>query len=426
MSSRASERAAAAFRALPALAALLAPALLTLVVAWAYAGGYAELFVAIDRASALGPCRDGADVRPLCDFANHYFPQGVELARSPRVVSGFYYGGFFAVAMRVATFIDFATARWLWAALVVMAAATLLLAPALLGLGRSPAARLAYGTAFALALPLWHDLLFGQVSSLVSATVVLAFVAYRRDRPLLAAALLGIATSIKVYPALFALYFLLRRDRRAGLGFVATVVVASALLPLLVLGEHGLLAFYGSLWQGLRKLATFTAATPYSSNVVNAVAHLTTGRIDPASALYRGLTVAGLLVAGFHGWLAWRLGRDARDGGHAALMLGLATIPFVVRPCWVHYFVYLPLLGAYVLDGAAHSSRRWPRILVRASVGLSAGLVSVPALLLVGQARYYTSAMPFWATLCLLPGLYLAVVAEREPSVNADASSGAG
>lgn len=392
-----------------AVLTLLLPVLVALVVAGLTAGSYADLVRALDPSSALGPCRDGAGVRPLCDFANHYYPQGLALAGAPRVVHGFFYGGFFAVWMRLWASFGFSVARLLWGAVVVGAAALLLFAPLVQGARWSRGRTLGHGVLVASSLPLWLDLVFGQVSALTCALAVLAFVAHGRRRSALAGLLLGLAASIKVYPALFAVYFLLRRDRRALLGFAITVAAASAVLPLLVLGERGFVVFYGSLWQGLRALASFAAATPASNNLANAASHLV-GPIVPSSTLYRALVALGMLIAGAHAWLAWVVQGRGKPAGQAALMLGFATLPFVVRPCWVHYFVFLPLVAGYVLDGAAKLPAGWRRRATVASVVLAGCLVSVPAVLLIGPDTYYTSALPFWATVVLLPGLYQTVI----------------
>ena len=115
------------------------------------------------------------------------------------------------------------------------------------------------------------------------------------------------------------------------------------------------------------------------------------------------------MVTGFHSYLLWRLSHtDGIRSVRASLLLGLASIPFVVRSCWVHYFVFLPLLYGFVIDATSSSgARRIQRVLVLASVAVSAALISVPTLFLVGGQAYYEGAWPFWATALLLPGLYL-------------------
>jgi hypothetical protein len=177
--------------------ALLAPVVLA---AWPSFGSYARFMVALDPGSAVTTCSTSDGVKPLCDFANHYYPQG----RALMIVHGFYYSAFFAVCMRAFAAASHGTAALLWATVVVIAALTLILAPLLRELRGALLGALVHGSLFAGLLPLWHDLAFGQVSSLLTALLLLAFFAYGRDRRGLAGLLLGVASSIKLYPALFA------------------------------------------------------------------------------------------------------------------------------------------------------------------------------------------------------------------------------
>jgi len=77
--------------------ALLAPVAIVGVLAWSYFRSFDQLMLAMDRKSALGVCWSASGVRPLCDFANHCYPQGLALAKGPGMVPGFYYSAFFAV-----------------------------------------------------------------------------------------------------------------------------------------------------------------------------------------------------------------------------------------------------------------------------------------------------------------------------------------
>jgi hypothetical protein len=397
------------------LAALLGPALVVALLAYATFGSFDRLLLALDRASALGPCHGPDGARPLCDFANHYYPQGQALAHTPVAVPGFFYSAFFALGMRLLAYLPYPVARASWAVVVLAAAVTVLLAPLWREFRRSTVACLAYGCVVATALPLWHDLAFGQVSSLLTALVLLAFVCHARERRIAAGVLVGLAASIKFYPALFAVYFALRRDRRASFAFLATAFACTALLPLLVLGEAGLVNFYRTLGTGLEHLARGTAGSDFSNFAATVVARLVTGHGSSDGVLYQTAVSAGLAVAAAHAWLLWRMPReDPAAGARAGLVVGMATIPFVVRSCWVHYFVFLPLLQAHVFEGRAwtRGSRPWRAVVVTSAV-VSAVLVSVPLFLLVRDLRYYESGLPLWATVVLLPGLYLRLVAER-------------
>jgi alpha-1,2-mannosyltransferase len=391
------------------LAAALVSVVLVATLTWIRFGSYDHLMLTLDRASALGPCHGPDGARPLCDFANHYYPQGQALASRAEAVPGFYYSAFFAVFMRLLAFMPYLLARGIWAAVVVAATFAVLSAPLFLAVRRRPLGWAIYGLAFACSLPLWHDIAFGQVSSLITALVLFSFISYRQKRSRLSAVLLAIAAAIKVYPALFGVYFLVRRDRRATLAFIATVFACTIAIPLLVLGESGFVTFYSSLWTSTQRFSVGVAASPFSSFVANAIDHLWTGRVSPETWLYQAALLLGLGIATLHVLLVWRL--DRTGGQHAvesSLMLGLATLPFVVRSCWVHYFVFIPLLGFCLVDGSADEAN--PKTLVRTlsltATLLAVVLLSVPFFLITDDRHFYENAMPFWAVVLMLPALY--------------------
>jgi hypothetical protein len=219
-----------------------------------------------------------------------------------------------------------------------------------------------------------------------------------------------LAASIKFYPALFIVYFLVQKEFRAIVVAFTTTIICMGLLPWLSLGDAGLLTFHHLLGTALDQFSSVVASSPFSNFIANAVTHAAFGRVDPTSWLYQGALVLGRLVGCLHVFLLWRSLRiDASRGLRTGLTLGLASIPFLVRSCWVHYFVFLPFLhGSILQDVQPAGRRRIPTVLVRASVAVSAALISFPMLFLVGGGQsYYEGGWPFWATVVLLPGLYM-------------------
>jgi len=83
-----------------------------------------------------------------------------------------------------------------------------------------------------LSFPLLRNLEYGQLYVLVLFLITAALWLYVRRRPLLAGILLGIAGGLKIFPAIFLLFFLRKRDLRAAGGVVigaALSVAASSL-----------------------------------------------------------------------------------------------------------------------------------------------------------------------------------------------------
>ncbi|MET0793051.1 MAG: glycosyltransferase family 87 protein [Polyangiaceae bacterium] len=371
-------------------------------------GGPLRFFEQLDPRNASHVCFDvnSHEPRVFCDFANVYYPQGESLRQSADAVRGFYYSPFFGVCMRAIAVLPFAFARAVWFAIVLSATAVVVCLPSLLELAK-PHASVASTLVLATSLPLLHDLIYGQVSSILLALIALSFVAYRRERRLLSAVLLGLATAIKFYPALFALFYLARRDLRSTLYFTGTVFSCVVLIPWLFLGSHGYLTFVASIAQNLEELRRYLEHTPYSNAAVTVLSSagrrwLKLGELANPSALLLAACIAFALLG-----LLVRSAR--RNDPLSALLLGASALPFVVRSCWVHYFVFLPLLQSYVLlasrekDGSP--ALRWCGL-----VGpvISVTLLSYPYFRLFGDAdSYYRAGFPFWATVAVLPGLFL-------------------
>jgi hypothetical protein len=76
----------------------------------------------------------------------------------------------------------------------------------------------------------------GQVTALLFALMVEAFVCYRANRPYRCGMWIALATSLKVYPALLILPLLIRRDGRALAALAVFLVVFGLLFPLVVMG----------------------------------------------------------------------------------------------------------------------------------------------------------------------------------------------
>lgn len=77
--------------------------------------------------------------------------------------------------------------------------------------------------------PFWACLTHGQVSMLVAACLTASWLCNERKRPVAAGAFAGLAVLVKLFPALIALYFLIRRDWRALISMVLVIACGVAL-----------------------------------------------------------------------------------------------------------------------------------------------------------------------------------------------------
>ena len=229
----------------------------------------------------------------------------------------------------------------------------------------------------------------GNLGLVLLFLVVLAWYWAARGRPWVAGAALGLATLLKVLPAVLIVFFLLKRQWRVAGGAVGTIVVVGLGLPLVLLGpgrtvaahrafyeeavrhhaaretilsEHPIKAKYNNnaLPIVLRRLLSpvngGTAEEPLRVNVaawsgpgILAVYLALLGALGAMSlgALWRGAPVTELEASGRQS-----VGADAQFGVWCCLML-LAS-PLV----WTHYLplVYWPL--AVVVERVT-AARKW-------------------------------------------------------------------
>ena len=113
--------------------------------------------------------------------------------------------------------------RWLLANVAFLLAAILLLK-----LITSLKWRQAVLLAFLAIAPLRNNFLFGQMHVLVLLLLALAAYLYFRDYPFLAGIALAMAAVLKIYPALFVIFFILKKQWRAALGLVAGLAGVAA------------------------------------------------------------------------------------------------------------------------------------------------------------------------------------------------------
>lgn len=250
------------------------------------------------------------------------------------------------------------------AAAVLSGAITLgaLLAAALLA---SPARGLrsaaALGAAAGAAYPVLHGIYWANAGAPCVALALLGWVLASRDRGRTGGVLIGLAAAVKLTPLLLLLGLAVcGRDRALRWG-AGTFVLLAIGLPLVVLGPGGFGDFHGATREQLHALVELTS-TPEGAR----------GAQDLRSAGIR-LGLGGwswiLAVLGAAAWLRCAA-RDVRAGDDRGALWLLLLPCLLVRPCWAHGLVWLPVAWWLARDGA-------PR--TRALIGLSAAVASFPA-----------------------------------------------
>ena len=387
MTTHAAESAAPARRWWPALvilAAVAAAAVLYYRVVW---GDVATLVAALDHCKEL-----------YCDFTRQYYPTGRDVLATGQPSNGYFYSSFFALLLVPFGRVELSTAVALWS-LVQLVGIALLLLPAVDFYRESPRAFALYVVLLAFAMPLLHNLKWGQVSTLVTGGAFAALFLYRRGRVAAAAVVLGLAVAIKYYVAVVAFVFLLRRDWRFLAVLGATVLLLWLVVPTAVLGPEGNWQFYVTVRERVAHAVTTWMPEDINAQYLPSVAGrwLGTAAGRPFWRLLGyGLFGLNLLAVAR---LVWRRGPRDVEWAFALLFLSL---PLAIDTSWPHYFVYLPFAQTLVWL-ALREATGWTRRLAGLLLAISVVLASMPFFDLVGRWQDYSQySVLFVANLGLL------------------------
>lgn len=220
--------------------------------------------------------------------------------------------------------------------------------------------------------PIRANFEFGQIN-VVLMTLVIADCVPRRT-PWPRGLLLGLAIAVKLTPAVFLLYFLLRRDVRALLVTTASAVAATLLGFALAWRDSWV--YWTETLRDTDRIGSASLNT--NQNISGMLARLGAGE-DARFALWVLLCFA---VLGLTVWSVLRLLRAGPDGDEAVLaVICVAMFGLVVSPVsWSHHWVWV-----------------LPTVIVTVVVGLRR---RHPALTLIGLAGL---ALTIWTPITLMP-----------------------
>ncbi|KAA1252227.1 DUF2029 domain-containing protein [Mycobacterium simiae] len=205
--------------------------------------------------------------------------------------------------------------------------------------------------------PISSNFAFGQINA-VLLTLVIAD-CFPRRTPWPRGLLLGVGIALKLTPAVFLLYFLLRRDNRAALTAVASFAVAT-------------LAGFALAWRDSWEYWTHTlhhtdrigsASLNTDQNIAGALARLPIGE-NTAALLW---VIASLLVlAG----TVWAMRRVLYAGEPALAVICVALFGLVVSPVsWSHHWVWM--LPAVLVTAVLAWRRRNAALAIITAAGLA-------------------------------------------------------
>lgn len=220
--------------------------------------------------------------------------------------------------------------------------------------------------------PLRANLEFGQIN-VVLMTLVIADCVPRRT-PWPRGLLLGLAIAVKLTPAVFLLYFLLRRDVRALL--VTTASAVAATLSGFALAWRDSWIYWFETLRDTDRIGSATLNT--NQNISGMLARLGAGE-DTRFLLWVALCFA---VLGLTVWAAHRALRSDPHGDAAVLaLICVAMFGLVVSPVsWSHHWVWV-----------------LPTVVVTAVVGYRTRTVALLVLSVVGLA------LTVWTPITLMP-----------------------
>jgi hypothetical protein len=219
--------------------------------------------------------------------------------------------------------------------------------------------------------PLYKNFLLGQVHMVMLLLLTLAAYFYFRDWHFLSGATLAIATALKIYPALFLLFFLLKRQWRAAAGLVCGSVGALIMAAGLFGVDACRIYFHEILPWGLRGEIIDPYATGWDS--LNALFHrlfLFEPELNPAPvmhlpylyALLQSLTHTLILVT-----FLWALASDHTHPTRAKLEWGIYCFLLLLissEPLPYHFVILILTVVLLVDDLTTRGLSIWAGVTV--------------------------------------------------------------
>ncbi|MCV7122899.1 mannosyltransferase [Mycobacterium lacus] len=236
--------------------------------------------------------------------------------------------------------------------------------------------------------PLRSNFDYGQIN----VPLVLAVLwAVHTTRWWLSGLLVGVASGIKLTPAISGMYFLAVRRWRAAL-FSAVVFVATVGVSVLVVGDQARY-YFTDLLGDARRIGPI--ATSFNQSWRGAIS-----RILGHDAGFGPLVLAGIAATAALAMLAWRALQDA---DHLGKLLVVELFGLLLSPIsWTHHWVWLVPLMIWLIQGPLRA-RHGARILGWGWLALT--IVGVPWLLSFAQPTIWQIGRPWylaWAGLVYL------------------------
>ncbi len=312
------------------------------------------------------------------DFKDYYLGMAQSFLETKRPVGGFIFPAFFAVLLLPLKYLSLQTDMLVWGIFQF----TLFMIVIFMFFNKfgkkSPYAAILFFSLMITSVPLLHNFAWGQVSLFLFVGILGVYHLRIAGFPVAAGFLLAFGTSIKYYPAVFIVPFVLRREWRVVVSFLLGVVVFYALVPITVIGFTDWKEFEIAsiaLLRIKRKLDMIDINSQYFPHVFMRLIV----RCAPSlyySFSFEKLGILGYCIAAVNIGLVWRL-------RHLKLIVGLSlsiiivflTLAFLVRTSWPHYFVYLPFCQVALLVHSLNIFKNHPIKKFTAALAVSVSII---------------------------------------------------
>ncbi len=182
----------------------------------------------------------------------------------------------------------------------------------------------------------YDNIFWGQIGTMLTLAIVADFLVMRAPAQ---GIWVGLATALKIYPGIFIVIWLIRRQYRPALTALATVAVTTGVATAFYF--HSATTFFHQQIVGSQELthfATYSTAEA-SSSIVDVFLRppYFLGHLSPRESLaIAGVFVVIGVIASYGAWLR---GRE-----FTAVMVGLIISTICSPIAWNHYFSFIPLL----------------------------------------------------------------------------------
>ena len=347
----------------------------------------------------------------FCDFDRHYYPMGKIIFFTKFPVQGYFYSPLFAIIMHLFSKFDLPNARFLWG---IVQAALILNLCFISGVYFALKEKKEFyfyltSAAYLLSMPIIHGFRWGQISVLLVILIFGSMLLYKNGKTVFSALFLAFAAGIKYFPAVFLIYFLVKKDVKFIIWFFVFLLLFLCLVPGVALGFRDTIVFYKFVNHFISEAVSWLPKAGDSQFMPHVLYRITGQNKNFPFGLYKNL---GIIVFVLNVGLGYYLSRkkDINDIALAYVFIFL-TFPFIISTSWPHYFAYLPFCQIYVLQLAIKNRMqnfgKWFAVVpVVISFVLSS---SVLFIMYYSWMRYSYYGILFFSNLFLLIGLYLSV-----------------